>query len=125
MNKRQLITLFAALGTVVVIGILAATVIQSVEDADAREYRITIPQGTGALIEAGEDPNIIPNRIDLVIGERDILLIENQDTVGHRVSDFWIGAGETLRQEFSSPAVYQGQCSIHKDAQIQIVVTEG
>jgi hypothetical protein len=111
--------------SLLLIAILASTIIRAVEDADAREYRITIPLGTGLLIEAGDDPDIIPNRIELVLGKQDILVIQNQDTVGHRVSDFWIGAGEILRQEFSSPAAYQGQCTIHKDAQIQIVVIEG
>lgn len=123
--RRQRI--LAALLIVIVLGLLAfigSTVIGSVQDTTSREYQIVIPEGTGELIAQGKDPDIIPAQIELVIDEKDILVIENHDTVGHRISDFWVGSGETLRQQFKQEAVYQGECTVHENAQIEIIVTK-
>lgn len=123
MNRQRLPVLIALVVIVILIGSFIYVLTQSVADAESREYHITIPAGTGALIARGEDPDVIPARIELVLEEKDILVIENQDIEGHRIGDFWVGAGETLRQKFHSEATYQGECTIHKSAQIQIVVT--
>jgi hypothetical protein len=125
MRRQRTLTVFLL---VIVLGLLAfigSTVIGSVQNNSAHEYRIVIPEGTGELIEQGEDPGIIPQKIELVLGEKDVLVIENQDTIGHRISDFWIGAGETLRQKFKQEAIYQGECTVHESAQIEIIVTKG
>lgn len=122
--KRQRI--IPVLLIAIVVGLLAfigSTVIGSVQDNSTREYRIVIPEGTGELIEQGEDPGVIPAQIELVLGEKDVLVIENRDTVGHRISDFWVGSGETLRQQFKQEAIYQGECTVHESSQIQIIVT--
>ena len=123
MSNRSLIGVIGAavLGLVLVAVFL---VVNSVGDVSSREYRIVIPEGTGDLIAAGEDPGVIPAEIQLTLGEQDILVIENHDYVGHRISDFWVGAGETLRQEFHTPAIYKGECTLHESAQIQIIVNE-
>ena len=118
---------FLSIGGLIVlllIAVVVVIVVGSVGTASAREYVITIPEGTGDMIDAGEDPGIIPGDIHLTLGERDILVIQNNDVVGHRISDFWVGAGETFRQEFHTAAVYQGDCTIHENARIQIIVEE-
>lgn len=124
MNKPYAVPAITVVIIIGLIGIVAFTVLRKVEETESREYRIVIPEGTGALIDAGEDPDVVPEHIELTLGEKDILVIENKDIVGHRISDFWVGAGETLRQSFKTPAVYQGECTIHESTQIQIVVLE-
>jgi hypothetical protein len=123
MSSRVLIGIIGA--AVLGLGLIVAFLVgSSVSDASSREYRIVIPEGTGDLIAAGNDPGVIPSEIQLTLDEQDILVIENHDHVGHRISDFWVGAGETLRQEFHTPATYQGECTVHESAQIQIIVNE-
>ena len=119
-------TFWAIGGLVVLILVVGVAIVitSSVGSASAREYVIEIPEGTGELIDAGQDPDIIPQEIHLTLGEQDILVIRNNDVVGHRISDFWVGAGETFRQEFRTAAIYQGECTIHESAQIQIIVDE-
>ncbi|MCK6580642.1 MAG: FixH family protein [Anaerolineae bacterium] len=88
----------------------------------AGALRIVIPAGTGALIEAGQDPGIIPSEIYLSLSAQSALVIVNNDTVDHTVGPFFVRAGETIRQAFSRPAVYEGGCSIHPGEQVRIVV---
>ena len=109
-----------------VIGIVLAIIVVSMlgGNTPSNEYRVVVPEGTGDLIEAGENPEIIPAVIELKIGENNILVIENQDSTDHAVGPFFVRAGETIRQEFTKPNVYQGACTIHPDAQVEIVVTE-
>jgi hypothetical protein len=124
MRNRFFVPVLFGILLIGLVGLIANTVIGSVKDKADREYRIVIPEGTGERIENGETVNLVPAKIELVLGEKDILVIENQDSVGHTVGDFWVGAGETLRQEFKTEATYQGQCTIHETAQIEIVVSD-
>ena len=102
------------------------TVSPSVNPGDLlpNELRIIIPEGTGELIEAGQNPEIIPDEIRLKLGEQNILTIINNDSVNHAVGPFFIRAGEFVRQEFSSPGVYEGGCSIHQEQHVQIIVED-
>jgi plastocyanin len=119
MNTRLGIGL--GLGIVVVlVGVIALILTSQVQDASAREHRIIIPEGTGDLIAQGKDPAIFPDELRLEVG--DILVVENRDITGHQIGDLWIGAGETLRQQFREAGVYLGNCTAHKDSQIQIII---
>lgn len=124
MNNRWLLPVMAILLVVGLVGFVVMTVTQTVQETTSREYRIIIPPGTGERIAAGEHISAIPSEIRLQLGKQDILVIENHDSTGHRISDFWVGAGETIRQQFHTPAIYQGECTVHSQAQIQIIVTE-
>lgn len=122
MQSRYIIFGFIGL-IVILLAAVGLIVANAMQNAASREYVIVIPEGTGARIAAGEDPGVIPEEIRLVLGQKDVLVIKNHDTVGHQISDFWVGAGETLRQEFHSPAIYQGSCTIHKNEQVHIIVS--
>lgn len=124
MNNRWLLPVMAILLVAGLVGFVVITITQTVQETTNREYRIVIPLGTGERIAAGEHIAAIPSEIRLQLGKQDILVIENQDSTGHRISDFWVGAGETIRQQFYTPAIYQGECTVHSQAQIQIIVTE-
>lgn len=118
MNNRIAVLISALLivGTLIGIGVFITSRVSS---AAAHEYKFVIPEGTGDQIASNHESSL-PSKIELTAG--DTLVIENRDSVGHQIGDFWVGAGETTRQKFNTPAVYEGSCSAHKNSQIQIVV---
>ncbi len=88
----------------------------------AKELRITIPQGTQAGIVGGHGDDVIGDEIRLSVSGRNTLIIQNNDIANHKVGPFFVRAGETVRQEFRSPAEYQGACSIRHGAEVNIIV---
>ena len=88
----------------------------------SREVAFTIPSGTADLISAGGDPKIVPAELQFILGVRDVLVIHNQDVTGHTFGPYWVAAHNTLRIQFSHPAVYEGYCSVHPSNQVKIVV---
>jgi plastocyanin len=91
------------------------------EDA-AADYAYVIPDGTGARIAAGEPVEILPAQLDVRVGET--IRIVNQDTEGHFVGIFYVGAGETVTQQFASPGEFVGNCTVHPSGQLTLTVSE-
>lgn len=95
-----------------------------VEDAavDAvADFDYTIPEGAGEAIEAGEPLEILPAAIDATVGQT--IRIVNDDVRGHNVGIWFVDAGETLTQTFTSPGELIGQCSVHPSGQIRVTVS--
>lgn len=92
------------------------------DDPLPNELRIVIPEGTGELIGAGQNPEVIPDEIRLRLDEQNILTIINNDHINHTVGPFFIRAGESIRQEFTRPMVYEGGCSIHPEDIVKLIV---
>ena len=88
----------------------------------AREVVYSIPAGTADLIQGGGDPKIVPAEMLFTLGVQDVLVIHNQDGVGHTFGPYWVASHNTLRVQFSQPAVYEGYCSVHPSSQIRIIV---
>ena len=124
MKTRYVFPAILIIAIVGLVGFVIATVVGSTQSKTSHEYRIVIPAGTGDRIAAGENPAIVPPEIHLTLGEKDTLVIENRDTVGHTIGDFWVGTGETVRQKFQTPGVYLGLCTVHPAQQIQIIVSD-
>ncbi len=95
---------------------------QSVLRDPAREMLIFIPQGTQVMIREGQMADIIPEEINLSVGGRNTLIIQNDDIVNHTIGPYYVRAGETIRQTFTEPAVYIGTCSLRYSAELNIVV---
>ena len=89
------------------------------EDAD---YSFTIPVGAGEAIDRGEPLDILPGELQVSMGE--VLELVNLDDRGHLVGPFFVGAGETLRQRFSTPGDYEGICSVHPSGEFILTVVE-
>nr|PZN58525.1 MAG: hypothetical protein DIU68_01890 [Chloroflexota bacterium] len=87
-----------------------------------QEYRIIIPQGTHAEMISGHGEDLIPEEVHLSLSGQHVLVIQNDDIAHHTVGPFFIRAGETIRQEFRRPALYQGGCSIRHGAEVSIIV---
>jgi hypothetical protein len=89
----------------------------------AKEYWIIIPQGTQEIAtHSFMDDELFPSEIHLQVSGQNTLIIQNDDVVDHTVGPFFIRAGESIRQEFMQPAVYQGACSIRHNDEISIIV---
>ena len=96
-----------------------------IEVDPSREYRIVIPLGTMNQIRMGQDPGIIPLQIDLTIGVRDILVLENHDDADFLVGGVWVAPFETVRKQFYVPQTYVGLCTVTVGRDlIEIVVVE-
>lgn len=89
-----------------------------------KEYRIIIPLGTWSQVAAGQGSEFIPDEIRLSVSGQNTLFIQNDDIVDHTIGPFFVRAGESIRQEFKKPDIYQGTCSIRHDATLNIIVEE-
>lgn len=103
----------------------AAPDVESIESADAPDgatYQYVIPAGAGEALDAGEPLEILPGTLEVQVGET--ISIVNDDDRGHNVGPFFVGAGETLTQRFSSPGEFVGVCTVHPSGQLVLVVDE-
>lgn len=96
--------------------------ITSADGATEYQHDFVIPLGTAARIEAGERVEIVP--AELVVEVGDALRIVNEDSSDHIVGVFFVAAGETLTQRFNSPAVLEGECSVHSSGSFTLRVVE-
>ena len=102
-----------------------ATAIRVPVDDPTREYRIIIPEGTTAQIAMGNDPGIIPLTINLTIGERDVLVLENHDNSDFLVGGVWVAPYETVRKQFYEAQTFVGLCTVTVGRDlVEIVVVE-
>lgn len=85
------------------------------------DHQFTIIAGTGEAMDRGEKVDILPAELAVEVGQ--VLEIVNQDDRGHLVGPFFVGAGETLRQEFTSPGTFEGICTVHPSGQFVLTVT--
>ena len=128
MIKRNRRPVLIPLMMLAVISLVGCGSDQSFDVADAAagggdaEFQFVIPDGTGDAIDAGELIEIIP--ADLTVAVGDVIELVNQDDRGHIVGPFFVGARETLRQEFTSPGVYEGICTVHPSGQVVLTVVD-
>ena len=126
MNRLRLLAVVAALGLV---GVVAGVWVTSGDSAPGTtagdvsavaEYDYTIPAGAGARIDAGEQLDIVPAELVVRVGES--IRIVNDDDRGHVVGIFYVGAGETMVQSFTSAGELSGDCSVHPSGQFTLKV---
>jgi protein SCO1 len=85
---------------------------QEITSDPQREFRIVIPAGTGDQISMGQDPGVIPLKIELTLGEKDVLVLENQDHADFLVGGIWVAPHETVRKQFYEPQTFIGLCTV-------------
>ncbi|MBS1848202.1 MAG: hypothetical protein JST73_07975 [Actinobacteria bacterium] len=69
-------------------------------------HDFVIPAGTADRVARGEDPKIIPRRIDLHVG--DSIRVRNDDTKIARFGLFNVGPGDTVSMTFNEVGVKSG-----------------
>lgn len=95
--------------------------IVSVDPNAPADYDFTIPAGAGERIDAGEELDIFPTKLDAHVGET--IRIVNEDDRGHLVGPFYIAARSTLTQRFASAGRFIGTCSVHPSGDFVLEVT--
>jgi plastocyanin len=95
---------------------------QAMDASEAATYEYVIPLGAGEALDAGTPLEILPAELEVRVGES--IRIVNEDDRGHSVGPFFVGANETLSQQFSSPGEFVGVCSVHPSGQFALIVRE-
>ncbi len=95
---------------------------QNVNTDPEHQYYIVIPQGTRILMQLGQAPDVMPTELHMKINGMNTLVIQNNDIVDHTIGPYMVRAGETMRQTFTQPAIYQGKCSVNVRATVKIIV---
>ena len=91
---------------------------------DSREELFEIPNGTYARRMAGDEVEILPSEIRLVLGMRDVLLLRNLDDVPQIFGPTLIMPGQSFRLPFDVASVYVFTCSAHASGQMTVAVDE-
>ncbi len=90
--------------------------------SESREVTFEIPQGTWARRMAGNKVEILPSRIRLTLGLKDILVLKNLDDVPQVFGPTLMMPGQGFRLPFAVAADYQFACTAHASGQMTIAV---
>ena len=88
----------------------------------SRDVVFEIPKGTWARRMAGNKVEILPSRIRLTLGLRDILVLKNLDDVPQVFGPILMMPGQSFRLPFAVAADYQFACTAHASGQMTIIV---
>lgn len=84
------------------------------------DYDYVIPAGTADRLARGETVDIIPSPLEVTVGQ--VIRIRNDDGAPALVGPFYVGAGETLVQEFRSAGRLEGICRLHPSGRLVVDV---
>ena len=93
----------------------------NVAESSTASFAYMIPPGAGAALDRGEPLEILPGTLEATVGQT--IEIVNQDDRGHNVGPWFVGAGETVSQEFTSPGTFEGVCTVHPSGELVLVVS--
>lgn len=90
--------------------------------AETRDEIHEIPRGTWARRMAGKPETVFPERIHLVLGVKDVLILRNRDEVPHQFGPALMMPGQSFRLPFTTSSEFQFECTAHAGGQLVIVV---
>jgi hypothetical protein len=90
----------------------------------SREETFEIPKGTWARRMAGNKVEILPSRVFLTLGIRNVLLLKNLDEVPQIFGPTLMMPGQSFRLPFEVASSYQFACTAHASGQMTVVVDE-
>jgi hypothetical protein len=117
---RRLLAIASFLAAASILGAMAAALIPVT--TLSRDEIHEIPPGTWARRMAGEPQEIFPDRIHLVLGVNDVLILRNHDDVPHQFGPALMMPGQSFRLPFSTSSEFQFACTAHASGQLVIVV---
>ncbi|HME38020.1 MAG TPA: hypothetical protein VKG63_03570 [Steroidobacteraceae bacterium] len=88
----------------------------------SREETFEIPNGTWARRMSGNKVEILPSRVYLTVGIRDVLLLKNLDDVPQIFGPTLMMPGQSFRLPFEVASSYQFACTAHASGQMTVVV---
>jgi hypothetical protein len=83
-------------------------------------WEYTVPFGTGARLDAGENVSFFPYQLVVHVGDE--LLVHNLDNRSQEIGPYYVDRGETMEQVFTQPGVITGVCTIHPSGRVVIDV---
>jgi hypothetical protein len=89
---------------------------------DATDYEYVVPYGTGNQLDAGKVIEIMPQTLDVKVGES--IRIVNDDIRDYMIGPFFVTAGQTLAMRFTHPGVLTGVCLVNPGGEFTINVAE-
>jgi len=108
-------------GVLAVVSLGAAVVLHVAPRAAASQtINISVPAGTQARMDAGEEIVLFPRRLEVGVGDR--IVIANDDASSHQVGPYVVGPGQRIVQTFSATGVIEGVCTLHPSGEVTIVV---
>lgn len=78
-----------------------------------QEVLLTIPAGAADQVARGQQPPSIPESMIFVVG--DILIVQNQDLVDHKLGPLWIPANSSARLSLDREESLAFECSFQSD----------
>ena len=90
--------------------------------AESRDVIFEIPKGTWARRMAGNKIEILPSRIRLTLGLKDILVLKNMDEVPQVFGPTLMMPGQSFRLPFAVASDYQFACTAHASGQMTVIV---
>jgi len=90
--------------------------------ADKATYEYKVPFGTGNRLDAGEVIDVMPQRLDVKVGES--IRIVNDDVRDYMIGPFFVTAGQTLAMRFTQPGKLTGVCLVNPGGEFTINVTK-
>jgi hypothetical protein len=88
----------------------------------SNEELFEIPKGTWARRMSGDKVSILPERLRLTLGLRDVLLLRNHDDVPQIFGPTLMMPGQSFRLPFAVASEYQFECTAHPSGQMTILV---
>lgn len=88
----------------------------------SRDELFEIPKGTWARHMAGDQVEILPERIHLTLGANDVLLLRNLDEVPQVFGPALIMPGQSFRLPFEVASSYSFACTAHASGQLSVIV---
>jgi hypothetical protein len=90
--------------------------------AESRDVIFEIPKGTWARRMAGNKVEILPSKIHLTLGLKDILVLKNMDDVPQIFGPTLMMPGQSFRLPFAVASDYQFACTAHASGQMTVTV---
>lgn len=78
-----------------------------------QEILLTIPAGASEQVARGEQPPSIPENMAFVVG--DVLVVENKDTVDHKLGPLWIPANSSASLPLNREESLAFECTFQSD----------
>ena len=119
--RRTVAGIVAALLGIAVFAVTAWAALAPIP-AGTRDALFEIPQGTWARRMAGDGVSILPDRIRLTLGLRDVLVLRNLDDVPQIFGPTLMMPGQSFRLPFAVASDYTFDCTAHPSGQMTIVV---
>ena len=112
----------ATLAATVVLGVLGWAGFTPVASTTSKEELFEIPKGTWARRMSGDKVSILPEKLRLTLGLRDVLLLRNHDDVPQIFGPTLMMPGQSFRLPFAVASEYQFECTAHPSGQMMILV---